>query len=257
MPAAIERDESIRRAYAADVSGLVLVPEGVARPTSVEEVAQVVSQAAAERTPVTAAGGQTSTTGASISDRGVILSLRGLDRIIDIDSRARTARVEAGVSLGDLKRAAAAEGLLFAPDPTSEDDVTLGGAIACNASGARSLRYGATRAHVVGLKVVLASGELLDVRRPGLEKNTAGYALAQDPVDWFVGSEGTLGVVVEAELTLVSRPDRVTGLAIPFRSETDALRFVIAARDSARLATALPRVLRRGRARDRAPVARS
>jgi glycolate oxidase len=236
MSTIIERDESVRRSFAADVSGLVLVPEGVARPTSVEEVAQVVSQAAAERTPVTAAGGQTSTTGASISDRGVILSLRGLDRIIDIDSRARTARVEAGVSLGDLKRAAAAEGLLFAPDPTSEDDVTLGGAIACNASGARSLRYGATRAHVLGLKVVLASGELLDVRRPGLEKNTAGYALAQDPVDWFVGSEGTLGVVVEAELTLVSRPDRVTGLAIPFRSETDALRFVIAARDSARLA---------------------
>jgi FAD/FMN-containing dehydrogenase len=82
MSTIIERDESVRRSFAADVSGLVLVPEGVARPTSVEEVAQVVSQASAERTTVTAAGGQTSTTGASISDRGVILSLRGLDRII-------------------------------------------------------------------------------------------------------------------------------------------------------------------------------
>jgi glycolate oxidase len=232
----IERDESVRRAYAADVSGLVLVPEGVARPESLEEVAEIVKRAYAERTPVTAAGGQTSTTGASITDRGVILSLRGLNRILDIDRAGRTARVEAGASLGELKRAAEAEGLLFAPDPTSEDDVTIGGAIACNASGARSLRYGATRAHVVGLKVVLANGAVLDVRRPGLEKNTAGYALAQDPVDWFVGSEGTLGVVVEAELALLRRPERVTGLAIPFTSEPDALRFVVAARESRRIA---------------------
>jgi glycolate oxidase len=236
MSAVIERDESVRRSFAADVSGLVLVPEGVARPASVEEVTDVVRRAAAERTPITAAGGQTSTTGASITDRGVILSLRALDRIIDLDTKARTARVQAGVSLGEVKRAAAAEGLLFAPDPTSEDDVTIGGAIACNASGARSLRYGATRAHVLGLTVILANGDLLDVRRPGLEKNTAGYALAQDPVDWFVGSEGTLGIIVEADLTLIPRPERVTGLAIPFRAESDALHFVVAARESARLA---------------------
>jgi FAD/FMN-containing dehydrogenase len=240
MTTSIDRDESIRRSFAADVSGLVLVPEGVVRPESAEEVADVVRQAADERTPVTAAGGQTSTTGASITDRGVILSLRGLDGILDIDVAMRTAHVEAGVSLGEFKRAVAAEGLLFAPDPTSEDDVTIGGAIACNASGARSLRYGATREHVLGLKVVLANGDVLEVRRPGLEKNTAGYALAQDPVDWFVGSEGTLGVIVEAELALLPRPERVTGLAIPFRSEGEALRFVVAARESSRL---VPRCL--------------
>ena len=235
MSTDIERDESIRRSFAADVSGLVLVPEGVVRPSSVSEVVDTIKRAAAERTPITAAGGQTSTTGASITDRGLVLSLRGLDRIIDIDPGTRTARVEAGVGLGDFKRAVAAEGLLFAPDPTSEDDVTIGGAIACNASGARSLRYGATRAHVRGLTVVLANGDTLDVRRPGLEKNTAGYALAQDPVDWFVGSEGTLGVVVEAELALLPRPARVIGLALPFRSETDALQFVVSARDSSQL----------------------
>lgn len=235
MPTTIERDESVRRSFAADVSGLVLLPEGVARPSSVADVVEIVERAAAERTPITAAGGQTSTTGASITDRGLILSLRGLDRIIDLDPAARTARVEAGVGLGDFKRAAATEGLLFAPDPTSEDDVTIGGAIACNASGARSLRYGATRAHVLGLNVVLASGQTLEVQRPGLEKNTAGYALAQDPVDWFVGSEGTLGVIVEAELALLPRPAHVIGLLLPFSCERDALRFVVAARESQRL----------------------
>jgi glycolate oxidase len=236
MPTTIERDESVRRAYAADVSGLVLVPEGVARPTSADEVVEIVRRASADRTSITAAGGQTSTTGGSITDCGIVLSLRALDRIIDVDLATRTARVQAGVTLGEFKRVAAAEGLLFAPDPTSEDDVTIGGAIACNASGARSLRYGATRSHVLGLKVVLANGDVLDVRRPGLEKNTAGYALAQDPVDWFVGSEGTLGIVVEAELALLPRPDHVTGLAIPFWSENEALRFVVAARGSTRLA---------------------
>jgi FAD/FMN-containing dehydrogenase len=124
-------------------------------------------------------------------------------------------------------------GLLFAPDPTSEEESTIGGAIACNASGARSFRYGATRQHVQAITVLLASGERLDLRRPALEKNTVGYPIAQDPVDWFVGSEGTLGVVVEAELSLVPLPEQVVGLAIPFASEAHALAFIVAARETA------------------------
>ena len=229
---AVSTDADVRRSFSADASGLVLLPDGVARPTSTEEVLELVRAAAASGTPITAAGGQTSTTGASITDAGLVLSLRGLDAVLDVDPVARTARVQAGVLLGEFKRQMASHGLLFAPDPTSEEDVTVGGAIACNASGARTLRYGATRNHVSALRVVLASGELVEVRRPGLEKNTAGYALAQDPVDWFVGSEGTLGVVVEAELALLPNPPRVTGLAIPFGAESDALRFVVAARES-------------------------
>lgn len=226
----ISTDEDVRRAFASDASGLVLMPEGVARPGSAVEVVELVKEAAANGSPITAAGGQTSTTGASITDSGLVLSLRGLDRVLDVDPVARTARVEAGVLLGEFKRRLAADGLLFPPDPTSEEDVTIGGAIACNASGARTLRYGATRAHITALQVVLASGELVEVRRPGLEKNTAGYALAQDAVDWFVGSEGTLGIVVEAELALLPNPARVVGLAIPFRDERSALEFVVAAR---------------------------
>ena len=233
MHPTISTDADVRTAFAADASGLVMMPDGVARPTSTAEVVELVKDAAASRTPVTAAGGQTSTTGASITDAGLILSLRGMDRVLDIDPVARTARVEAGVLLGEFKRRLASDGLLFPPDPTSEEDVTIGGAIACNASGARTLRYGATRAHVTALRVVLASGELIDVRRPGLEKNTAGYALAQDAVDWFVGSEGTLGIVVEAELALLPNPARVAGLAIPFRDERAALAFVVGARESA------------------------
>lgn len=233
MSTTVDRDESVREAHATDASGLRMMPEGVARPTSVEEVAEVVRQAAASGTAVTTAGSQTSTTAASISDRGIVLSLRGMDRILDIDVEARTMRVEAGALVGDVKRAAAERGLLFAPDPTSEDWSTVGGAVACNASGARTLRYGATRSHVRGLTVVLASGEVTELRRTPLEKNTVGYELVHDPVDWFVGSEGTLGVVVAAELVLLPLPPRETGLGFPFVSEADALAFVSRAREGA------------------------
>lgn len=228
----IVRDEAVRRAYAADASGLVMLPDGVSRPTSAGEVAALLAEASSAKTPVTAAGGQTSTTAASICDRGILLSLRAMQRIVDIDPVARVARVEPGVLVGELKRACAAHDLLLAPDPTSEEECTVGGAVACNASGARSLRYGATRPHVRALRVALADGSLVELRRTALEKNTVGYALAHDPVDWFVGSEGTLGVVVEVELGLLRLPEQVVGLAIPFATEQDALRFVVAARES-------------------------
>ena len=230
-----DRDQSLRASFARDASGLEMIPDAVARPQSVSEAIDTVRAATSRGTPVTPAGSQTSTTGASITESGLLLSLRGLDRIIDIDPARRTARVEAGVLLGDLNRAAAAHGLFFAPDPTSEEESTVGGAIACNASGARTMRYGPTRDHVRALKVVTADGTLHDLHRRSHEKNTVGYAIAHQPVDWFVGSEGTLGVVVEAELALRRLPAQVTGLWVPFISIDDALTFVIAARASALL----------------------
>ena len=232
MSAALERDSALREGFASDASGLRMVPDAIARPASPEEVVAIVRECASARMPITAAGGQTSTTAASIADSGVILSLRGMDRIIDVDEQARTIRVEPGAIVSDIKRAAAEHGLLFAPDPTSEESCTIGGSIACNASGARTLRYGATRSHVRALTVVLASGETVELRRNPLEKNTVGYDMVHDPIDWFVGSEGTLGVVVDAELALLPLPPRVTGLSIPFASEREALDFVVAARRS-------------------------
>lgn len=225
-------DPDVRAGYAADASGLVLVPEAVARPASATEVVEILREATATRTWVTPAGGQTSTTAASITDRGILLSTRALDRILDVDPVARTARVEAGVLIGDLQRALAPHGLFFAPDPTSDQECTIGGAIACNASGPRTLRYGATRAHVKALTVALADGEIIEIRRPALEKNTVGYPPLQDLVDWLVGSEGTLGVVLAAELALLPKPIVEIGLAIPFATEADALAFVVTARES-------------------------
>jgi FAD/FMN-containing dehydrogenase len=226
----------VRRSYEADSSGLHLVPDLVARPETIEDVLELVKKAVAERTPITSAGAQTSTTGASITDNGLLLSLRSLNQISDLDTRSRTIRVGPGAIVADIKKTAATAGLLFAPDPTSEEESTIGGAIACNASGARTFKYGATRSHVRALKVVMANGELAEFRRSDLEKNTVGYAFAHDPIDWFIGSEGTLGIVVEAELSLLPLPARVVGLAILFKKESEALRFVVASRESASVA---------------------
>ncbi|MBX6364232.1 MAG: FAD-binding oxidoreductase [Gemmatimonadetes bacterium] len=235
MSARITRDPDIRESVAEDASGLHLVPEAVARPASEAEAVEVLREAVSAGMPVTTAGGQTSTTGASITDRGLLLSLRALDRIVDVDPVGMSIRAQAGVPVAELARVAAEHALLFAPDPTSEVESTIGGAVACNASGARTLRYGPTRRHVLGLKVALASGEVVELRRPRLEKNTVGYALAHDPVDWFVGSEGTLGVVLEAELALLPRPARVVGFALPFPTEAAALGFVAAAREATKV----------------------
>lgn len=226
----VTRDPDVRIAHARDVSGLELVPDGVARAASAAEVVDLMLECADSGTPVTPAGSQTSMTGASITDRGVLLSLRTMDRVIDVDPDRRLARVEPGITIGDLNRSLVEHSLQFAPDPTSENDATIGGAIACNASGARSLYYGATRSHVAGLRVVHADGSDAWYRRFHLEKNAVGYAAAQDPVDWFIGSEGTLGVVVEAELSLVELPVSTFGLAIPFASMDSALSFVVDAR---------------------------
>jgi len=228
----LSSDRAVREAYETDASGLHLVPELVARPGSVAEVIELLQLAAADRMPITCAGAQTSTTAASITDRGILLSLRPLDRISAIDERARTVTVGAGALVGDIKKMAAVSGLLFAPDPTSEEESTIGGAIACNASGARTFKYGATRKHVQRLKVVLANGELAEFRRTNLEKNTVGYAFAHDPIDWFIGSEGTLGIIVEAELALLPLPAHVVGLAIFFQTEAGALSFVAETRES-------------------------
>lgn len=220
----------MRIAHSRDASGLEMLPDSVARASSSDDVMTVVQDAIATGTPVTPAGSQTSMTGASITDRGTLLSLSAMKRIIDIDPMQRIARVEPGLTIGDLNRVLAETGLHFAPDPTSENDATIGGAVACNASGARTLRHGPTRAHVVGLEVVHADGVKSRYTRPGLEKNTVGYAIGQDPVDWFIGSEGTLGIVVGADLRLTPLPLQPVGLAIPFDTTSSALAFVVSAR---------------------------
>lgn len=165
---------------------------------------------------------------------GWVLSLEKFTRL-DIESGF--AVVGAGTLLRDLHAAAQRSGQFYPPDPT-ETGASLGGNIACNASGSRSFRYGATRAWVRRLRVVLADGRVLDVSRgepvdfdpgsvplPAVTKNTAGYLLrpGMDWVDLFTGSEGTLGVVTEATVGLLPLPKAVLGGVVFFRSDGEAI----------------------------------
>jgi D-lactate dehydrogenase (cytochrome) len=227
--------------------------ERVVFPETVEEVAQALAEANRDRVPVTVSGAGTGTVGGRVPFGGVVLATDRLNRIKVIDRTNNTAVVEAGVILADFQRAVESEGLLYPPDPT-ERGCFLGGTVATNASGARTFKYGPTRNYVAGLKVVLASGEVLDLRRgevradlygrlrvgksievqlpevrmPATRKNATGYFVApeMDAIDLFIGSEGTLGVICEITTQLLPKPEGLLGGVVFFENEADVLALV-------------------------------
>jgi len=198
------------------------------------------------RVSVTVQGARTGIVAGAVPEGGAVLNLSRMNRVLGFGSSgrdgARTVRVQPGVSLDELRTVVAAQGgWFYAPDPT-ETSASVGGMVACNASGARTLRYGATRGYVESLRIVLVSGETLSLRR-GREraagrafelrteqgrvlrgelpqyrcpavKCAAGYYAADDMdmIDLFIGMEGTLGVVTEAELRLLPLPAAIWGL---------------------------------------------
>jgi FAD/FMN-containing dehydrogenase len=208
-----------------DASGFRGEADRVITPTSEAEILEIVAAACREKIPITIAGARTGLTGGSVPQGGGwAVSLEAFRRIEICPGRAV---VGAGVSLDALQMEAARTGQFYAPDPT-ERTASIGGTIATNASGSRSFRYGSTRRHVLGLRVALMDGRVLVVRRgdqvdfdvpelplPNTTKNTAGYPLAPG-MEWvhlFAGSEGTLGIVTEAELQLLpARADVLAGI---------------------------------------------
>lgn len=194
----------------------------------------ILRQATRERVPVTVVGARSGLTGGGVAQGGWAISL---ERFNHIEISPGRARAGAAVSLLDLRNVAARTGQFYAPDPT-EITASVGGTIATNASGSRSFLYGSTRRHVTSLRVALMDGQVKDYRRgdaidfpvpeipwPNTTKCTAGYPLSpgMDYIDLFCGSEGTLGVVLEAELTLLPIPEELFSGVIFFRSDDDAL----------------------------------
>ena len=226
--------------YLEDASGF---PEGradaVYLPESEEEVSEILKSCYERRIPVTVSGGRTGLTGGAVPLGGVVLST---ERLKKIELKGETAVVQAGATLAELEDALSGTGLFYPPDPT-EKNAALGGTIATDASGGRGYYYGRTRDYVVSLKIALADGSLLNLRRGEVkEKNgfielagrkipCASYAMRQvktsagyyskkgmDAVDLFAGSEGTLGIVCGAELRLLKKPSMLI-LAAFFNSE--------------------------------------
>jgi len=197
-------------------------------------VIEVLREANSRCIPVTVAGAGTGVTGGRVPFSGWVLSLEKLSRLEVFEGYAIAG---AGTLLRDLHAAAERSRQFYPPDPT-ETGAAIGGNIATNASGSRSLRYGSTRRWIERLRVVLADGRLLDVGRgdaidfdpgtiplPEVTKNTAGYLLRRgmDWIDLFAGSEGTLGVVTEARLALLPAPEAVLAGLIFFADDDSAV----------------------------------
>jgi glycolate oxidase len=177
-------------------------PDAVVVPASAEEVAAVLRVAAPRGVPVVPRGAGSGLAGGAVPrDGGLVLSLTRMDRIREISTADRLAVVEAGVVNADLQAAVERQGLFYPPDPASLHQATIGGNVATSASGPRCLKYGGTKDYVIGLVVVLPSGELLHL---------GGRAHAPGPdgplIQTFIGSEGTLGVIVEVTVRLLTRP---------------------------------------------------
>ena len=178
------------------------MPEAVVFPGSAAEVAAIVRLANEHRFPVVPRGAGTGRSGGSVPIAGgVVLVLTRLNRILEISRPDLVAVVEPGVILTRLKQAVEAEGLYYPPDPASADFCTIGGNVAECAGGAVAVQYGVTRDYVLGLEVVLPTGELITAGTRTM-KGVVGYDLTR----LFLGSEGTLGVITRITLRLVAKP---------------------------------------------------
>jgi FAD/FMN-containing dehydrogenase len=188
-------------------------PLAIALPGSVEEVQAILRWASAQGVAVVPSGGRTGLSGGAVAANGeLVLSLERMNKPLAFDAVDRTLTVQAGMALEAVHNAALEHGLIYPVDFAARGSCSIGGNIATNAGGIRVIRYGNTREWIAGLKVVTASGELLELNK-GLIKNSSGYDFRQ----LLIASEGTLGVIVEATLKLTDPPpaSNVMLLALP------------------------------------------
>jgi glycolate oxidase len=188
--------------YSYDASMNVHRPDAAVWPESTEQIAEIVKFANEYKIPVVPRGAGTSLSGGVIPIRGgIIIDLSRMNRILEISIENRYAHVQAGVVCDDLNRQLAKHGFTFPPDPASSTVATIGGNVATNAGGIKGAKYGTTRDYVLGLQVVLPTGEVMHTGSYTM-KCVSGYDLAK----LFIGAEGTLGVVTEVTLKINPLP---------------------------------------------------
>ena len=234
-------DSDVIAGYLTDASNTRGHAEVLVRPESSQEVAEVLAHCQAARIPVTVTAQRTSTTGGPVPHGGWLMSMERLNQVLAPD------HVQGGVILGEHQQALEAMGRYFPPDPTSRHECTIGAAIACNASGARSFRYGPTRRWVEQIEFVTPTGEIHQADRdtpipaswPRIDwsepqvKTAAGIFPADNLLDLMIGQEGALGVITHAKLRLLDAPTGVLSLIAFFPSLQSALSCVTRARTGA------------------------
>jgi glycolate oxidase len=196
----------------------------VVLPKTTAQVTQVVSYAAQNKIPVVGRGSGTGLSGGSVPVPDcIVLCLVQMDRVLELDQKNLTIHVESGVVTQKVAELADAAGLLYPPDPGSMKISTIGGNVAENSGGLRGLKYGVTRDYVMGLEVVLASGQAVSFGNKCV-KDVAGYSMK----DIFIGSEGTLGIITKVLLQLVPKPQAKKTLLATF-SQMDAAAETVSA----------------------------
>ncbi len=246
--------------YLIDASNFKGTCEAVYMPESSADVSEILREANKNKTPVTIAGNGTGLTGARVPQEGIVISTEKLNKIIEVNEKEYYAILEPGVILSDFQTALNEKNLLYPPDPTDKS-CFIGGTVATNASGEKTFKYGPTRDFILELEVVLADGEIINLKRgeclasgykinlktgtgkqmeieiPEINmpnvKNAAGYFCKKDmdAVDLFIGSEGTLGVVTKIKLKLLPKPEKIISCVVFFDNELNALHFIEKARD--------------------------
>ncbi|HEY6243400.1 MAG TPA: FAD-linked oxidase C-terminal domain-containing protein [Pyrinomonadaceae bacterium] len=198
-------------------------PRAVVFPSSTAETAAVMKELALAQVPFTPRGAGTGLSGGALAlNQGVVIELARMRKILKVDVPNRLAVVQPGVVNLHVSRAVAPFGLYYVPDPSSQPTCTIGGNIAESAGGIHCLKYGTTTDHVLGCRVVLAGGEVVDLGGSGIE--IGGY----DLLGTFIGSEGTFGIATEATLRLSQTPPAVRTLLAEFGEVNDASHAVSA-----------------------------
>jgi D-lactate dehydrogenase (cytochrome) len=243
------------QSYLTDASGYQGNIRKIYLPENTQELKQLIKTLYQSRIPSTASGAGTGLTGGRTANEGVLISLEMLDKILAIDYQKKYIRVQSGVLLAKLQSELKSGNHFLPPNPT-ENISSIGGNISTNASGSRTFKYGSYRNHVLQLNIILPDGnelilnrnenlsidksiiftsidgtkyslEIDDIGMPNVKHN-AGYFLKNemDAIDLFIGSEGTLGIIAEAVLSIKEMPEQILGLNIFFANESKMIEFI-------------------------------
>ncbi|MCX5579487.1 FAD-linked oxidase C-terminal domain-containing protein [Kaistia terrae] len=217
-PTSLITEEDERRAYDTDaLTAYRRVPLAVVLPETTEQVSKVLTFLNREGVKVVARGAGTSLAGGAIpSEDAVVLGVSKMSRILDVDTANRTIRVESGVTNLGVSGAVSHLGFFYAPDPSSQLACTIAGNIAMNSGGAHCLKYGVTTNNVLGVKIVLIDGTIVEIG--GAHMDASGY----DLLGLIVGSEGQLGIVTEATLRILPLAEGARPMLMGFQSAEDA-----------------------------------
>ncbi|MCE5211340.1 MAG: FAD-binding oxidoreductase [Deltaproteobacteria bacterium] len=245
--------------YLSDASNYQGAAAAVYLPESEEDIIALVRKFNTAKTRMTISGNGTGLTGSRVPEGGVVIAMEKMNKIIELNEVEKYLRVQPGMILKDIQEYVEEKKLFYPPDPT-ERNCFIGATVATNSSGARSFKYGPTRDYIIGMRVVLPSGDTLSIERgkivasaytfsfaadqgtkyqisiPQMEmpdtKNASGYYCRanMDLMDLFIGSEGTLGIITELKLKLIALDENILSCVVFFKHEEDAFNFIEEAR---------------------------